>query len=76
MVMVEIDSNVILVEPLKSCKDAELTRYYHVLMMRLNKGRYFTKYKCAGRVRWGVYCVYLNLNLTFSKINYQQVNIW
>ena len=35
MVMVEIDSNAILVEPLKSSKDAELTRAYHVLMMRL-----------------------------------------
>ena len=35
MVMVEIDSNAILVEPLKSRKDAELTRAYHVLMMRL-----------------------------------------
>ena len=29
MVMVEIDSNAILVEPLKSRKDAELTRAYH-----------------------------------------------
>ena len=35
MVMVEIDSNTILVEPLKSRKDEELTRDYHVLMMRL-----------------------------------------
>ena len=35
MVMVEIDSNAILVEPLKSRKDAELTRAYHFLMMRL-----------------------------------------
>ena len=35
MVMVEIDINAILVEPLKSLKDAELTRAYHVLMMRL-----------------------------------------
>ena len=33
--MVEIDSNAILVEPLKSRKDAELTRAYHSLMMRL-----------------------------------------
>jgi len=35
MVMVEIDSNAILVEPLKSRKDAELTRAYHVLVLRL-----------------------------------------
>ena len=33
--MVEIDSNAILVKPLKSRKDAELTRAYHVLVMRL-----------------------------------------
>ena len=33
--MVEIDSNAILVEPLKSRKDSELTRTYHVLVMRL-----------------------------------------
>ncbi len=31
MVMVEIDSNAILVEPLKSCKNAELIRGYNVL---------------------------------------------
>ena len=35
MVMVDIDSNAILVEPLKSLKDTELTRAYHVLMLRL-----------------------------------------
>jgi hypothetical protein len=35
MVMVDIDSNAILVEPLKSRKDAELMRAYHVLVMRL-----------------------------------------
>ena len=34
--MVEIDSNAILIEPLKSRKDSELTRAYHVLVMRLN----------------------------------------
>ena len=33
--MTEIDSNAILVEPLKSRKDAELTRAYHVLVIRL-----------------------------------------
>ena len=37
MVMVEIDSNAILVEPLKSRKDAELTRSYRTLMMRLKR---------------------------------------
>ena len=35
MVMVEIDRNAILIEPLKSRKDSELTRVYHVLVMRL-----------------------------------------
>jgi hypothetical protein len=35
MVMVEIDSNAILVEPLKIRKDSKLTRAYHVLVMRL-----------------------------------------
>ena len=33
--MVEIDSNAILVEPLKIRKDSKLTRAYHVLVMRL-----------------------------------------
>ena len=33
--VVEIDSNAIIVEPLKSRKDAELTRAYHVLVMQL-----------------------------------------
>ena len=41
MVMVEIDSNAILVELLSSRKDAELTRAYRALMLRL---------KCAGIV--------------------------
>ncbi len=35
MVMVEIDSNAILVEPLKCCKDAELIRNYNALLLRL-----------------------------------------
>ena len=35
MVMVEIDSNAILVEPLKSRKDPELTRAYRTMMLRL-----------------------------------------
>ena len=37
MVMVEIDSNAILVEPLKSRKDPELTRAYKTLMLRLKR---------------------------------------
>ena len=36
MVMVEIDSNAILVEPIKSRKDPELTRAYRSLMTRLS----------------------------------------
>jgi hypothetical protein len=31
--MVEIDSNAILVEPLKCCKDAELIRGYNALLL-------------------------------------------
>ena len=37
MVMVEIDSNAILVEPIKSRKDPELTRAYRSLMTRLSR---------------------------------------
>ena len=33
MVMVEVDSNAILVEPLKSCKDDELIRGYKSLLL-------------------------------------------
>ena len=35
MVMVEIDSNAILVKPLKCCKDAELIRSYNALLLQL-----------------------------------------
>jgi hypothetical protein len=35
--MVEIDSNAILVEPLKSRKDPELTRAYKAMMLRLKR---------------------------------------
>jgi hypothetical protein len=35
MVMVEIDSNAILVKPLKCCKDAELIHGYNTLLLRL-----------------------------------------
>ena len=37
MVMIEIDSNAILVRPLKIRKDSELTREYHVLVVRLKR---------------------------------------
>ncbi len=36
MVMVEIDSNTILVEPMKNCKDAEMIRAYNTLLLQLN----------------------------------------
>ena len=36
MVMVEIDSNSILVEPIKNRTDAELTRAYCAMILRLN----------------------------------------
>ena len=41
MVMVEIDSNAILVDPLKNRMDAELKKSYRAMMLRL---------KCAGIV--------------------------
>ena len=37
MVMVEIDSNAILVEHIKNRTDAELTRSYHAMMLRLKQ---------------------------------------
>ena len=37
MVVVEIDINDILVETIKNCTDAELTRGYHVMMLRLKQ---------------------------------------
>ena len=37
MAMVEIGSNAILVEPLKSLKDAELIRSYNALLLRLKQ---------------------------------------
>ena len=37
MVRVEIDSNAILVEPMKSRKDAEMVRAYKVMMARLKR---------------------------------------
>jgi hypothetical protein len=35
MVMMEIDSNTIFVEPMKSCKDAEMVRAFNALLLRL-----------------------------------------
>ena len=37
MVMVEIDSNAILVEPMKSRKDEEMIRAYNALLLRLKR---------------------------------------
>ena len=37
MVMVEIDSNVILVEPMESCKDAKMIRAYDTLLNQLKR---------------------------------------
>ncbi len=37
MVMVEIDSNAILVEPMKSHKDEEIIRTYNALLLRLKQ---------------------------------------
>ena len=37
MFMVEIDSNAILVEPIKNRTDTELTREYHAMMLRLKQ---------------------------------------
>ena len=37
MFMVEIDSNAILVEPIKNLTDAELTRAYRAMMLRLKQ---------------------------------------
>ena len=37
MVMVKINSNAILVEPMKSCKDAEMIRAYDAPLNQLNK---------------------------------------
>ena len=37
MVMVEIDSNAVLVEPINNRKDEELTRTYREMMLRLRQ---------------------------------------
>ncbi len=38
MVMVEMDSNAILVEPMKSRKDEEMIQVYNALLLRLKRG--------------------------------------
>ena len=43
MVMVEIDSSGILVEPMKSRKDGEMTRAYGALMDRLRRANIVPK---------------------------------
>ncbi len=35
--MVEIDSNAILIEPMKSCKDKEMIQAYNALLLRLKR---------------------------------------
>jgi hypothetical protein len=37
MVLVEINSNAILVEPMKSCKDAEMIQAYNALLLQLKR---------------------------------------
>ena len=46
MVMVEIDSNAILIKPLKSRKDPEFIRAYRVMMLRLKQAGIIPK-KCV-----------------------------
>ena len=43
MVMVEIDSNAIIVEPINSWKEEELTREYQTMMLRLRREGIMTK---------------------------------
>ena len=43
MVMVDINSNVILVEPIKTCKDEDLTQSYQTMMLRLQRAGIITK---------------------------------
>ena len=43
MVMVEIDSNAILVEPLESRKNPELTRNYRTMMLRIKRAGIISK---------------------------------
>ena len=41
--MVEIDSNAILVDPIKNRTGAELTRAYHAMMLRLKQAGIITQ---------------------------------
>jgi hypothetical protein len=43
MIMVEIDSNAILVEPIKSRKDEEMIRAYNALLLRLKQAGIVSK---------------------------------
>ena len=43
MVMVEIDSNAIMLEPIKNRTDAELTRAYRTMMLRLKQAVIITQ---------------------------------
>ena len=43
MAMVKIDSNAILVKPIKSHKDAELMRAYQKMILRLQRSGIITK---------------------------------
>ncbi len=43
MVMVEIISNAILVEPMKSCKDEEMIRAYNALLLQLKRAGIVSK---------------------------------
>ena len=43
MAMVEIDSNAILVEPIKNVKDEEITRAYQTIMLRLRRAEIISK---------------------------------
>jgi hypothetical protein len=43
MVMVEINSNAILIEPMKNCKDAKMIRAYNALLLRLKRARIIPK---------------------------------
>jgi hypothetical protein len=46
MVMVEIDSNAILTEPMKNHKDAEMIRAYNTLLLRLKMGWHYPHETC------------------------------
>jgi hypothetical protein len=43
MVLVTINSNAILVEPMKSCKDAEMIQAYNALLLQLKRAGIISK---------------------------------